>query len=82
MVPSYDAELNLLIFGTSVTAPAPKYRLKGNDKQYLYHNSTIALNAETGKLVWYYQHVVDHWDLDHPFERLLVVPRSRPIRAR
>jgi len=72
MVPSYDAELNLLIFGTSVTAPAPKYRLAGNDKQYLYHNSTIALNADTGKLVWYFQHIVDHWDLDHPFERLLV----------
>ena len=23
-------------------------------------------------MVWYYQHVVDHWDLDHPFERILV----------
>ena len=22
--------------------------------------------------MWYYQHLVDHWDLDHPFERLLV----------
>jgi alcohol dehydrogenase (cytochrome c) len=22
--------------------------------------------------VWYYQHAVDHWDLDHPFERMLV----------
>jgi alcohol dehydrogenase (cytochrome c) len=72
MVPSYDAESNLLIVGTSVTSPAPKYRLDGNDKQYLYHNSTLAINADTGKLVWYYQHVVDHWDLDHPFERLIV----------
>ncbi len=72
MVPSFDAELNRLYVGTSVTAPAPKYRLDGNDKQYLYHNSTLALDADTGKIVWYYQHVVDHWDLDHPFERLLV----------
>jgi alcohol dehydrogenase (cytochrome c) len=72
MVPSFDAETNLLIVGTSVTSPAPKYRLDGNDKEYLYHNSTLALNADTGKLVWYYQHVVDHWDLDHPFERLIV----------
>ncbi len=72
MVPSYDAETNLLIVGTSVTSPAPKYRLDGNDKQYLYHNSTLAINADTGKIVWYYQHVVDHWDLDHPFERLIV----------
>ena len=81
MVPSYDAELNLLIFGTSVTAPAPKYRLAGNDFQYLYHNSTIALNADTGKLVWYYQHVVDHWDFDHPFERLLVDTAVAPDRS-
>jgi len=81
MVPSFDAELNLLIFGTSVTAPAPKYRLAGNDLQYLYHNSTIALNADTGKLVWYYQHVVDHWDFDHPFERLLVDTAVTPDRS-
>ena len=72
MVPSYDPELNLIYVGTSVTIPAPKFTLGGNDKKHLYHNCTLALNADTGKIVWYYQHVVDHWDLDHPFERLLV----------
>jgi PQQ-dependent dehydrogenase (methanol/ethanol family) len=72
MVPSYDPELNMLFIGTSVTSPAPKFMLSGNDKKYLYHNCTLALDANTGKIVWYYQHVVDHWDLDHPFERLLV----------
>jgi alcohol dehydrogenase (cytochrome c) len=46
--------------------------LAGNDKQYLYHNSTLAIDADTGKIVWYLQHNVDHWDLDHPFERILV----------
>jgi alcohol dehydrogenase (cytochrome c) len=71
MIPSYDPETNLVIIGTSVTIPAPKFVLGGNDKQHLYHNSTLALNADTGKLVWYYQHLVDHWDLDHPFERVL-----------
>ncbi len=81
MVPSFDAETNLLIVGTSVTSPAPKYRLDGNDKQYLYHNSTLALNADTGKIVWYYQHVVDHWDLDHPFERLIVETAITPDAA-
>jgi PQQ-dependent dehydrogenase (methanol/ethanol family) len=81
MVPSFDAETNLLIVGTSVTSPAPKYRLDGNDKQYLYHNSTLAINAETGKIVWYYQHVVDHWDLDHPFERLIVDTAIAPDRS-
>ncbi len=72
MVPSYDPELNLLYVGTSVTSPAPKFLLAGNDKTYLYHNSTLAINPDTGKIVWYYQHLVDHWDLDHPFERLIV----------
>ena len=72
MVPSFDAELNRIYVGTSVTAPAPKFILGGNDEQYLYHNSTLALDADTGRIVWYFQHVVDHWDLDHPFERLLV----------
>jgi PQQ-dependent dehydrogenase (methanol/ethanol family) len=72
MVPSFDAELNRIYVGTSVTAPAPKFMLAGNDEQYLYHNSTLALDGDTGEIVWYFQHVVDHWDLDHPFERLLV----------
>src|SRR5262249_20186070 len=42
------------------------------------HNSTLAINADTGKLVRYYQHIVDHWDLDHPFERLLVDTEVAP----
>ena len=64
--------------GTSVTSPAPKFMLAGNDEQYLYHNSTLALDAITGDIVWYYQHAVDHWDLDHPFERLLVDTEVAP----
>jgi alcohol dehydrogenase (cytochrome c) len=72
LVPSFDPELNLIFAGTSVTSPAPKFAISGNDLKYLYHNSTLALDADTGDIVWYYQHIVDHWDLDHPFERLLV----------
>ena len=72
MVPSYDPALNLVYIGTSVTAPAPKFLLGGAENQHLYHNSTLALDADTGEIVWYYQHLNDHWDLDHPFERLLV----------
>src|SRR5688500_10727232 len=72
MVPSFDPELNRIYVGTSVTSPAPKFMLAGNDEQYLYHNSTLAVDADTGKIVWYLQHNVDHWDLDHPFERILV----------
>jgi alcohol dehydrogenase (cytochrome c) len=72
MVPSYDPVTNLILVGTSVTIPAPKFVLGGNDLKHLYHNSTLALDADTGRIVWYYQHIVDHWDLDHPFERILV----------
>ena len=72
MVPSYDPELNLIYVGTSVTSPAPKFMLGGRNLQHLYHNSTLALDADSGDIVWYYQHLNDHWDLDHPFERILV----------
>jgi alcohol dehydrogenase (cytochrome c) len=83
MVPSFDPELNLIYIGTSVTIPAPKFILGGNNLKHLFHNSTLALNADTGKIVWYYQHIVDHWDLDHPFERILVdtavAPNARDV---
>ena len=72
MVPSFDPELNLVYIGTSVTSPAPKFLIGGVENKHLYHNSTLALDADTGDIVWYYQHLNDHWDLDHPFERLLV----------
>src|SRR5262245_50197864 len=72
MVPSYDPDLERIYVGTSVTIPAPKFILGGSDKQHLYHNSTLAIDPDNGKIVWYYQHLNDNWDLDHPFERLLV----------
>jgi alcohol dehydrogenase (cytochrome c) len=78
MPPSYDPELNLVYFGTSVTSPAPKFMLGGNDKTYLYHNSTLALDATTGKIAWHYQHLVDNWDMDHTFERFLVDTQVAP----
>ena len=81
MVPSYDPALNLIYIGTSVTSPAPKFMLGGADKKHLYHNSTLALDADTGEIAWYYQHLNDHWDLDHPFERLLLDTAVAPDPA-
>ena len=72
MPPSYDPELRLIYQGTSVTSPAPKFLLGGINNTHLYHNSTLALDVDTGEIQWYYQHLNDHWDLDHPFERMLV----------
>jgi alcohol dehydrogenase (cytochrome c) len=84
MVPSYDPQLNMVYIGTSVTVAGSRNTCSlATTSWYLYHNSTLALNADTGKIVWYYQHLVDHWDLDHPFERLLldtaVAPNAREV---
>jgi len=72
MPASYDPELRLIYQGTSVTSPAPKFMLGGVENTHLYHNSTLALDVDTGEIRWHYQHLNDHWDLDHPFERILV----------
>lgn len=81
MAPSYDPQLNLIYIGTSVTSPAPKFMLGGSENAHLYHNSTLALDADSGAIVWHYQHLNDSWDLDHPFERLLVDTAVRPNPA-
>ena len=81
MVPSYDPILDLIYMGTSVTSPAPKFMLGGTENKHLYHNSTLALDGDTGEIVWYYQHLIDHWDLDHPYERYLVDTAVAPDPA-
>ncbi len=78
--PSYDPELNLAYFGTSVTSPAPKWIMGAEDQDMdaLYQTSTLAVNVDTGEIVWYQQHIRDQWDLDHPFERILVDTAINP----
>ena len=82
MVPSYDPELNLVYIGTSVTSPAPKFLIGGTDLQHLYHNSTLALDADTGEIVWYYQHMNDHWGSRPPLRAAAGGHRGRPRRRR
>jgi PQQ-dependent dehydrogenase (methanol/ethanol family) len=50
----YDAQTDLLIFGTGNPAPKgdPGWLAAGED---LYSDSIIAVNASTGKYVWHYQ---------------------------
>jgi alcohol dehydrogenase (cytochrome c) len=74
---TYDAQLNLIYYGVAPTYDtAPLLNpstAAGITADALYTNCTIALNPDTGKLVWYYQHVAnDQWDLDWVFERQLV----------
>ncbi len=76
---SYDPELNLVYFGTGNTYHWQEL-MKGNldeskrtpNHDGLYVDSTLALNPDTGKLVWYYQHLPhDYWDLDFAFEQTI-----------
>ncbi|MGE0407220.1 MAG: PQQ-binding-like beta-propeller repeat protein, partial [Candidatus Korobacteraceae bacterium] len=77
--PSYDPELNLLFVGTGSPFPWSSvqrgtYNPVGGGKNgdSLYINSTLAMNPDTGKLVWYYQHLPnDTFDQDYSFERVI-----------
>ena len=74
---SYDAELNLLYFGPAPTYDTNSLRVRsdvpGVTTEALYTNSTIALNADTGELVWHYQHMPnDQLDHDWAYERQII----------
>lgn len=60
---TYDSELNLLYWGTG--NPNPVYAGQGRSGSNLWTCSIVALNADTGKLVWYFQaspHDTHDWD--------------------
>ncbi|MGH9646162.1 MAG: pyrroloquinoline quinone-dependent dehydrogenase, partial [Bryobacteraceae bacterium] len=76
---SYDAQLGLVYFGVGNTydtatllLPQP-YPMKSKSNDALYTDSTLALDPDTGKLAWFYQHMNrDVWDLDWAFEQSLI----------
>jgi len=74
---SYDPALNLVYYGTSNPAPWSA-SVRGNDSanigpySNLYSSSTLAINPDTGKVVWYFQHTPhDAWDYDGVNELVL-----------
>ncbi|WP_011582207.1 MULTISPECIES: PQQ-binding-like beta-propeller repeat protein [Chelativorans] len=70
---SYDPETRTTFWGIGMPGPYSELIRGSGDGSVLYTNSTIALDIDTGKLKWYYQHLPrDNWDLDSPFERILV----------
>ena len=74
---SYDPALNLAFFGPAQTYDTGPLlhpvNQPGVTNDGLYTDSTIALNPDTGKLVWHYQHLPnDQWDLDWAFERHII----------
>jgi alcohol dehydrogenase (cytochrome c) len=69
---SYDPASNLIYWGTAQAKPWASAQ-RGTDAPALYTNSTLALNGDSGKLVWYFQHIPgETHDLDEVFERVLV----------
>jgi alcohol dehydrogenase (cytochrome c) len=61
--PTYDPELNLLYVPTGQATPT--YNGKGREGANLYTCSVVALNPETGRMVWHYQfspHDTHDWD--------------------
>ena len=85
---SYDPELNLIYWG--IGNPAPDFDGDVRKGDNLYTESMVALDADTGKLKWYFQftpHDVHDWDaveipvlVDAPFHgqrRKLLVQANR-----
>jgi alcohol dehydrogenase (cytochrome c) len=67
---SFDPAANLLYYGTGDAFPSfdPQFRPGDN----LFTASTIALDADTGKITWYFQETPnEHWDFDTPSPKML-----------
>jgi alcohol dehydrogenase (cytochrome c) len=80
---SYDPQLNLAYFGVGQTYDTGPLlhpvNQPGVNNDGLYTDSTLAINPDTGKLAWHFQHVPnDQWDLDWAFERQLI---SLPVNG-
>jgi PQQ-dependent dehydrogenase (methanol/ethanol family) len=69
---SYDPEANLVYWGTAQAKPWAR-AVRGTDGDALYTNSTLALDPDTGKIRWHYQHLPgETQDMDEVFERILI----------
>ena len=71
---SFDPQTNLAYFGVAQTYDTGPLRVlqPGQNNDALYMDTTVALDPDTGKLVWYFQHQPnDQWDYDWAFGRLV-----------
>ena len=83
----YDPTRRLIYWGVANPTPNTRANRHGGNSNAiptespadLYSNSTIALDPDTGKLKWYYQHLPgDDWDEDYPNERTLLRTALNP----
>jgi alcohol dehydrogenase (cytochrome c) len=76
---SYDPATNLIFWSTSQAKPwARAQRGASNEEAELYTNSTLALNPDTGKIVWYHQFIPgDSHDQDEVYESILLDHNGR-----
>jgi alcohol dehydrogenase (cytochrome c) len=74
---SYDPALNLIYWSTSQAKPWSR-AARGTDGDALYTNTVLALDPETGRIVWYNQLLPgETHDMDEVFENVLVDLGSR-----
>lgn len=87
---TYDPSTNSVIWG--IANPTPNTRIERHEGNFnaipthapadLFSNSTVSINADTGKLNWYYQHLPgDDWDEDWTNDRILVTTALNPTPA-
>ena len=70
---TYDPELNTTYWGTAQAKPWWRDLRGSSSGATDYANSTIALDPETGKMKWWFQHAPgESLDLDEVFERVLI----------
>jgi len=74
IVGTYDPAINLTYWG--VAQPKPWLRVSRGAKpgdRALFTSSTVALDPDTGRLKWYFQHAPgESFDMDEVFERVLI----------
>jgi alcohol dehydrogenase (cytochrome c) len=69
---SYDPALNLVYWSTAQAKPWSR-AARGTDGDALYTNTVLALDADTGKIVWHNQLLPgETHDMDEVFESILV----------
>jgi alcohol dehydrogenase (cytochrome c) len=79
---SYDPVLNLFYSGTGGPIPHSEIVRGTGDGAVLYTDSTLAIDADTGKIVWHHQYLPrDNWNFDHVFEQVLVDGSRWPAAA-